>query len=233
MGPLIAAAIPAVASLAGGLFGMQGQTDTNQANARQAQLNRDFQERMSNTAHQRAVADLKAAGLNPALAYQNSGASSPSGSTATMQSAPGAGISAANSAGTLAANLKKIGAETDQITAHTNIAQGKYQFEAALLMNQVEREAALTQVFKDPRWVARHVAQLEADLDLTETHARAGRAGAEHTELGLQELRNNMEKAQTWFGRKVSPWLGDAKSVANIGANIGIAGASGRAVGLL
>lgn len=56
-------------------------------NSTEALANREWQEHMSSTAYQRAVADMKAAGLNPILAFQNGGASTPGGSAGTISGA--------------------------------------------------------------------------------------------------------------------------------------------------
>lgn len=77
LGAILGAAIPAIASL-------WGAHKQNQAAQKEADKNRQFQADQSATAIQRQVADFRAAGLNPALAYGAGGASSATGSVAPV-----------------------------------------------------------------------------------------------------------------------------------------------------
>ncbi|AXL15540.1 DNA pilot protein [Microviridae sp.] len=103
------------------------QAATNAANAAEAQKQRDWQEDMSNTSHQREVDDLKAAGLNPMLSVTGAGSSTPVGAKAEYK-APTIGSDLMHFANSAADTKNKseqndlIQAQVRQTNAQTAVA---------------------------------------------------------------------------------------------------------------
>ena len=99
-------------------------------NSAEAQKNRDWQEMMSNTTYQRAMADMKAAGLNPILAANLGGASTPGGAVGSiagasmgLQGASAASISALGN-GVLGSNYNMSQNESWNQSQWYNISEG-------------------------------------------------------------------------------------------------------------
>lgn len=114
-------------ALGAGLNFLGGERQ-NAANAQQAMAMMKFQRDMSNTSYQRAVLDMRAAGLNPALAYVQGGASTPSGAMASIpNNTLGQGVNTAIQAAQAYNMYQNTKSDTELKKAQANQARAQEQ----------------------------------------------------------------------------------------------------------
>lgn len=204
---MLPAIIGGIASLGGALIGGAGQAGANASNARQAQENRDFQERMRATQYQTAVEDMKKAGLNPALAYQQGGAGTPTGATATYHNTAAEAQTSAAAAVRNFQDMRRTNAEIERTTAETDsIRTGTQLTNQNLLLRILDKELGY-------RTFGEALSRIKAEAAGSVSGAREAEASAKIRQLAIPEAEAIAGFYQSALG-KLDPYLNSASGAA-------------------
>lgn len=138
------------------LLGGNAANRTNQAIAsaqmafqdESQQKSMDFAERMSNTAYQRGMSDMRAAGLNPMLAYGQGGATAPTvgaqaGATTRVDNVLGSAASSAFQGAQAITQLEQMAAQVKQTEEATNLLRADQFYRAAQTVSEHSRPELL------------------------------------------------------------------------------------------
>jgi hypothetical protein len=185
MDPLIGAA----------LIGAAGELFSNEQTAASAARQMQFQERMSSTSYQRAMQDMREAGLNPILAAKVGGASSPAGAMSQFGNVGAAGMQAYQQAS--AAELAQAGEQLS--TAQANVADKTAEKIVAETSNVRIQGEVLSKTVENLAEVIKQTGQntrvLEAQAELIAAQIDGARAGAVLKQIDAATMKKIDEAA--------------------------------------
>jgi len=228
LGKVLRSAVPFVgpaADIVGAFMGHSAQKKANKANVALQRENQSWEEKMSNTSWQRGVEDMKAAGMNPMLAYSQGGSSTPNTSAATVapedslaRGATSAGSKAMNTLAyeQLEANIRqtnqitrKAGIEADTAKINYNIAnagsaQRVAQAEAVAETELATMKQQLDNLVKTGQLTSEQANSIKEQLPFLKRQAEAQAKMTEAAVPSAQaeaELYKNLDKDTGWFGK--------------------------------
>ncbi|AXL15323.1 DNA pilot protein [Microviridae sp.] len=187
---------PAVIAAAASAYGAYA---ANKSNRKITNKQMRFQERMSNTAVQRRMEDLRQSGINPILAgYQ--AASSPAGASATMQNVGAAGASSALSALQTKANISQIGQAIKESKAR-EITESTKQGVNIAQQNAADQLATLNSA---------NTAKVQAETRNIDLNASILGASAQQAEIDRKLYQNY---PQLRYAEKIAPVISNASDI--------------------